>query len=110
MQRTDLSFQQIYNQLLAGKKLVLHFITAVAAETFRTRMAHHKTKQEQALEGLGLLVDGEEKTVFKFTIQKNEDATQADVVVYAQFALPSPLKKYAVMILEEGDEGATAAA
>jgi hypothetical protein len=58
----ELSFQQIYNQLFAGSKLVLYFPDAPSAETFRTRLHHHKAKQEKTLEGLGLRTE-EDRTV-----------------------------------------------
>lgn len=105
MKQTELSFQQIYNQLLAGTKLVLYFQDASAAETFRTRMHHHKAKQEKTLEGLGF-ANEEERTVLQFRT-KQEPNGEA-VVAYVQFALPSPLKKYPVVIIEQKDlEGAT---
>lgn len=102
MQRTDLSFQQIYNQLLAGKKLALHFLNEVAAETFRIRLHHHKTKQEKTFEQLGLVVE-DERTVLSFKLKKKEDGEE--VTAFVQFALPSPLKKYPVLIIEEEDLG-----
>lgn len=100
MQRTDLSFQQIYNQLLAGSKLVLHFPDATSAETFRTRLHHLKTKQEKTFVGLGLAVE-DERTVLKFRTEEGKEGE--GVVAYIQFAAPSPLKKYPVLILEEKD-------
>ena len=100
MQRADLTFQQIYNQLLAGKKLVLHFDNATSAESFRTRLHQHKSKQEKTFIGLGLASE-DEKTVLKFRTQGKEDAEE--VVAFVQFALPSPLKKYPVVIIEEAD-------
>jgi hypothetical protein len=104
MQRTDLSFQQIYNQLLTGSKLVLYFPDKSQAETFRTRMHHHKSKQDSLLEKLGL-ASAEERTVlnFKVKIEENPETTEAPVIAYIQFARPSPLKKYPVMIIEEKD-------
>jgi len=69
-------------------------------------MAHHKTKQQETLENLGMAVE-DERTVFNFKVQKNEDVNELDVVVYVQFATPSALKKYPVVILEEGDFSAT---
>lgn len=100
MQRTDLTFQGIYNQLLAGARLALHFMTKGEAETFRTRLHHHKSKQEKTFVSLGLAVE-EERTVLQFRLQKKEDAEE--VVAFIQFASPSPLKKYPVLIIEEED-------
>jgi hypothetical protein len=102
MQKGSLSFQQIYNELFAGKKLVLYFIDTDSAENFRTRMHHHKTKQEKTLEGLGLSNE-EERTVLRFTVKKNETGNEA--VAYVQFAPASPLKRYPVVILDETDLG-----
>lgn len=102
MQKTELAFQQIYNQLLAGTRLVLHFDNETSAETFRTRMHHHKSKQDQTLEGLGLQ-EAESRTVLKFKVKKQKQEDGGAVVAYVQFALPSPLKKYPVIILEEKD-------
>jgi hypothetical protein len=96
-----MSFQQIYNLLLAGKKLVLKFDEAQLAENFRTRMAHHKAKQEKTLEGLGVAVE-DERTQFSFKVQKPEEQS-AEVVAFLQFASPSPLRRYPVVILEESD-------
>lgn len=100
MKRADLSFQQIYNNLLAGAKLALHFPNAGAAETFRTRLHHHKAAQEKTFIGLGL-ANADEKTVLHFKIQKSAEGEE--VVAYAAFVLPSPLKKYPVVIIEEQD-------
>lgn len=102
MQRSDLSFQQIYNTLLAGKRLVLYFVDATSAETFRTRMAHHKAKQQKTLEDLGMWVS-EERTILHFKLEKNKEEGAVDVTAFVEFALPSPLKKYPVFIVEEGD-------
>lgn len=99
-QPTELSFQQIYNQLLAGANLVLYFESETNAETFRTRMHHHKAQQDKFLEGLGL-ANSEERTVLRFRTKKEKDG--GAVVAHVQFALPSPLKKYPVIILEEKD-------
>jgi len=106
MLRADLSFQQIYNQLLAGNKLVLHFPDATSAETFRTRLHHHKSKQEKTFLGLGLAVE-DEKTILSYKVVT--DPTAEAVAVYVSFVAPSPLKKYPVVILEEKDiEGGAA--
>lgn len=78
----------------------MYFLNDTSAETFRTRMAHHKTGQQKMLESLGIAVE-DERTVLKFSTKKGESGE--DVVAYVQFALPSPLKKYPVMILDEGD-------
>lgn len=102
MQRGDLTFQQIYNNLLAGNKLVLHFPDATSAETFRTRMHHHKAQQEENLKKLGLWND-EEKTVLSFRTKADDKEGSKEVVAYVAFQLPSPLKKYKVLILEEED-------
>lgn len=96
----ELPFQQVHNLLLAGKQLVLHFPNATAAETFRTRMQRHKKDQETKLERLGLWSE-EDKSVLSFKIKEEERS--GEVVAYVHFAPPSPLKKYPVIILEEGD-------
>lgn len=106
MQRADLSFQQIYNTLLAGNKLALHFLHAVAAETFRTRLHHHKSAQEKTFLSLGLAVE-DERTVLSYKVVSKEGSEE--VVVYVAFTTPSPLKKYPVMILEEKDMSGGAA-
>jgi hypothetical protein len=98
----ELSFQQIYNQLFSGSKLVLYFPDAPSAETFRTRLHHHKAKQEKTLEGLGLRTE-EDRTVLSFKTKKDDKEGSEAVVAYIAFALPSPLKKYPVVILEEKD-------
>lgn len=102
MKRTDLSFQEIFNSLLAGQKLVLHFPHKSAAETFRTRLHHQKTAQETSFAKLGMTND-EEKTVLQFRMSKPQGAEGEELVAYVQFALPSPLKKYPVLIIEEDD-------
>lgn len=100
MKRTDLTFQGIYNSLLAGNKLVLHFPNADAAESFRTRLHHHKSRQEKTFIGLGLAVE-DERTVLKYKVQKKDESEE--VVAFVQFAQQSPLKKYPVVIIEEQD-------
>lgn len=102
MLRGDLSFQQIYNQLLAGQKLVMHFNSATDSEVFRIRMHHHKAKQERVLLGLGM-TNEDERTVLSFRLQKSKDPGSEEVVAYVAFLPPSPLKKYKVLILEEQD-------
>lgn len=96
----DLSFQQIYNLLLAGKKLILYFLDGTNAETFRTRMAHHKAKQEKTLEGLGVAVE-DERTVLSFKTKKEENGEA--VVAHVQFTQPSQMRKYPVLIVEDSD-------
>lgn len=101
MKRADLSFQEIYNLLLAGHKVVLQFPDSSVAENFRTRMHHHKTKQTQALVNLGMVVE-DEGTVFQFKTQKDKDSEA--IVAHCSFVAKSPLKTYPVLILEEKDE------
>jgi hypothetical protein len=100
--RDQLSFQEIYNSLLAGKKLVLHFQNATVAETFRTRLAHQKSKQDQTLENLGMAIK-EDRAVLSFKPQGDKDGATEEIVAYVQFTVPPELKKYPVIILEEAD-------
>lgn len=100
MIRSDLSFQEIHNTLLAGQKLALQFENATEAESFRTRMHHHKAKQEETLEGLGFASE-EDRTTFSFRIKKSK--TDETIVAYAAFVAVKVTKKYPVLILEEKD-------
>ncbi len=100
MIKNDLSFQQIYNLLLAGSQVVLHFNNATEAESFRTRMHHHKAAQQKMLEGLGLM-NADERTSLSFKTKK-EDNGEA-VVALVKFVSQAPLKKYPVLILEQKD-------
>lgn len=103
MKRGELSFQQIYNQLLAGQQLVLYFADTDIAENFRTRMHHHKRKQEEVMEGLGFSNE-EERTQITFKVKANHGTEGLDgVVAYISFVRKSPLKRYPVLILEEKD-------
>jgi hypothetical protein len=101
MLRSDLSFQQIYNQLLAGQRLVMHFANVTDSETFRIRMHHHKSKQERVLLGLGM-TNEDERTVLSFRTQKAPNGGE-EIIAYVGFIAPSPLKKYKVLILEPQD-------
>jgi len=101
MQRAELPFSEIFNNLLAGKKLVLHFPDAKAAETFRVRLHHHKAAQAKTFVKLGLAFE-DETTSLQFKVKPGEKAEDG-VVAFVAFVAPSPLKKYAVAIIEEQD-------
>ena len=104
MKRAEFSFQQIYNQLLAGQQLVLYFPDPDVAENFRTRLHHHKSKQEKVMEGLGFSSE-EDRTQVRFKVQENvnEAAEKDGTVAYISFVRKSPLRKYPVLILEPDD-------
>jgi hypothetical protein len=104
VKRAEFSFQQIYNQLLAGQQLVLYFPDEDVAENFRTRLHHHKSKQEKVMEGLGFSSE-EDRTQVRFKLKKNtNDAAEKDgTVAYISFIRKSPLRKYPVIILEPDD-------
>lgn len=100
---SDLTFQQIYNTLYAGKKLAQQFANKAAAESFRVRLHHHKSKQDKLLEGLGMQVE-EDRTVVSFKLQTSpEEQGSEEVIAFIQFAQPSPLKKYKVMIINDAE-------
>jgi hypothetical protein len=60
------SLRQIYNLLLAGKKLNMDFADATAAETFRVRMHKYKKVQDTAMMKLGMISE-DERQAFVFT-------------------------------------------
>lgn len=104
MKRVEFSFQQIYNQLLAGEQLVLYFLDKEVAENFRTRLHHHKTKQEKVMEGLGFSNEEERTQIsFKFKNNVSTSSEEQGIVAYISFIRKLPLKKYPVLILEQAD-------
>lgn len=100
MKRGELSFQQIYGQLLAGQQLVLYFPDKDVAENFRTRLHHHKSKQEKIMEDLGFWNE-EDRTQITYKVRPDE--VNDGSVAYISFTRKSPLRKYPVLILEEKD-------
>lgn len=103
MKKGELSFQEIYNQLLSGQKLMLYFPSPQDAETFRVRMHHYKKKQESVLEGLGIKNE-DDRTVLSFKYSRDPRTSESpEVIAMAAFSMPSPLRKYPVIILGPDD-------
>lgn len=93
MQEAEVSALEIYNLLLAGKKLEMLFDTKQQAETFRIRIHHIKAAQEKHLLGLGMMLPSEVPT-FSFM-------WQTDNAVTMEFIKQRPRKEYHVVILDE---------
>lgn len=91
---------EIYNELMAGKKLTLQFQTVAEAARFRIRMHQYKLRQDKQLIGVGLLEDDDERQ--KFSFQFNT----VTLVAVIKFTDRAPRKQYDVKILDE-DNGET---
>lgn len=93
-QSGSLKLREIYNLLLAGKVLQMHFATRSAAETFRVAMFRYKRIQDQAMISLGLMEE-EEKQVFSFVWSAESCSATA------QFSDARPHNKtYSFVVLE----------
>lgn len=57
----SMNFQEIYAQLLDGKRLTLLFKSPESAENFRVKMAKYKTAQEDLCEIVDLKIGSEKK-------------------------------------------------
>lgn len=54
---SDQTFHQIYNKLLAGKKLEIRFPSAAESERFRVRMHQYKKMQEKEQLNIGIIAE-----------------------------------------------------
>ena len=64
-------------------------------------MHHFKSRQERTLEAIGAKNE-EERTVFSFMIKPNPEGGQ-DVAALAAFTEPKTMRRYTVVLLEDGD-------
>ena len=100
MEHTELTFQSIYNTLLAEKRVVLRFNSPEEAEAFRIKLHKYKSRQDILLEGIGMRPE-EERAVLSNT--RATDSKTGFIISIFEF---KPAKKplYEVVILDEGEE------
>lgn len=92
-----LSTKEIYNLLLAGKKLTMEFNSAQEAENFRVSMFRYKRLQDRILVGLGVSSE-EEKQAFVF--KYDNDSREATL----QFKDKPRNRTYEIKIIEDSEE------
>lgn len=95
----DVTFQDIYNELLAGKKLGISFASVKEAEGFRIRMHQFKTREEASQIAVGLIAQEDvSKFVFKM-IPPYGEPVDNPVKVEMSFT-PKSSKTFKVIELE----------
>lgn len=101
---------ELYNLLLAGKKLRLSFPSLPLAEKCRGAIAVLKHRQEKELRKLGLMSD-EEVAIFSCTVsssvEKNEVIGESSVTLLLQFLEREEVvakRKYTYEVVEETGE------
>jgi len=98
----ELTLQQLYNTLLAGKRVAMQFATSEVAEAFRIKLHKYKSRQDQLLEGIGMQPE-EARAVLSFTKAQAKDSPNSPAVIILQFR-QEHTPKYEVVILEEEDK------
>lgn len=85
---------ELYNLLLAGKKLQLHFRSVQDAAIFRIRLAQYKSRQEKEMLGLGMM----EETERSMTVFRYDADTGIATIIFQQ--RPDP-RQFSFKILDE---------
>ena len=104
----NLGIREIYNALMTGGKLRMEFVTPAEAEKFRCKLSNYKSRQDQAMVGIGMLDDDSlQQLSFVCTgcnsKQLKDYAGFTGVLIVATLQLKdkTPLKKYRVQIIED---------
>lgn len=92
---------EAYNLLFAGKKILANFESPVQAQTFRIKLHHLKTKQENYMLSIGAI---NEEDVFVFScLQKNERQWELS------FIKSKKMKDYDMIVIEDSSENGSSA-
>lgn len=91
----DLSLQAIYNELLAGKVVSMHFESPGEAEAFRITMHRFKKLQDTAIIGVGMEECAE---VFSFSLV---EAGAVSSTWALQFNKKKPSRTYKIISIQE---------